>query len=236
MGTSKAALEWHGSTMLRRVSGIVGRVVDGPVVVVRAPGQALPAVTPGVEVVQDAREALGPVAGLAAGLSALAGVAEVAFVSATDTPFLHPAYVGAVLAALDDDHDVVLPHVAGHQQPLAAAYRVELAPLARELVAADRLRPAFLFERSRVRTLGEAELLADAAVAALDPRLESVRNLNDVAAYEAARAEPAPLVIVQGHGRVRAATLRQAAAAVGARLGDRDGEQPLVAGDVVSFG
>ena len=43
MGTPKAALEWHGSTLLRRTVGIVTRVTDGPVVVVRAPGQSLPA-------------------------------------------------------------------------------------------------------------------------------------------------------------------------------------------------
>ena len=34
MGTAKAALEWHGSTLLRHVTGIVGRAVDGPVIVV----------------------------------------------------------------------------------------------------------------------------------------------------------------------------------------------------------
>jgi molybdopterin-guanine dinucleotide biosynthesis protein A len=43
MGTPKAALEWHGSTLLRRVTGIVARATGDPVVVVRAPGQELPA-------------------------------------------------------------------------------------------------------------------------------------------------------------------------------------------------
>ena len=56
MGSPKAALEWHGSTLLRRITGIVGRAVDGPVVVVRAPGQALPALPDGVEVVEDLGE------------------------------------------------------------------------------------------------------------------------------------------------------------------------------------
>ena len=42
MGSPKAALDWHGSTLLRRVTGIMGRVVAGPVVVVSAPGQVLP--------------------------------------------------------------------------------------------------------------------------------------------------------------------------------------------------
>src|SRR5690349_6242350 len=34
MGTPKAALEWHGSTLLRRTVGIVARATNGPVVVV----------------------------------------------------------------------------------------------------------------------------------------------------------------------------------------------------------
>jgi molybdopterin-guanine dinucleotide biosynthesis protein A len=38
MGTPKPALEWHGSTLLRRTVGVIARVTDGPVVVVRAPG------------------------------------------------------------------------------------------------------------------------------------------------------------------------------------------------------
>ena len=45
MGRPKASLEWHGSTLLHRVTGIVSRAVDGPVVVVRAAlahGSALP--------------------------------------------------------------------------------------------------------------------------------------------------------------------------------------------------
>src|SRR5918911_5539062 len=93
MGSPKAALEWHGSTLLRRISGIVGRAVDGPVVVVRAPGQELPALPPGVEVVEDAREGRGPLQGLAAGLAAIGERAEAAYVSSTDAPLLHPAFV-----------------------------------------------------------------------------------------------------------------------------------------------
>ncbi len=42
MGAPKAALEWHGSTLLRRTVAIVARATGGPVVVVRANGQDLP--------------------------------------------------------------------------------------------------------------------------------------------------------------------------------------------------
>src|SRR5690349_10632323 len=97
MGTPKAALDWHGSTLLRRVTGIVDRAVAGPVVVVSAPGQTLPELHPSVEVVEDAREGRGPLQGLAAGLAAIDDRAEAAYVSSTDVPLLHPAFVQHVI-------------------------------------------------------------------------------------------------------------------------------------------
>src|SRR5205814_808987 len=82
-------------------------------------------------VVDDPREGLGPVQGLAAGLAAVADRAEVAFVSSTDMPFLHPAFVRRVLrAAQQDGVDVGLPVARGYPQPLAASYRVALAAAA----------------------------------------------------------------------------------------------------------
>jgi molybdopterin-guanine dinucleotide biosynthesis protein A len=42
MGRPKAGLAWHGSTLLRRVTGVVARELDGPIVVVRAPGRISP--------------------------------------------------------------------------------------------------------------------------------------------------------------------------------------------------
>src|SRR4051812_6529431 len=203
MGSPKAALEWHGSTLLRRVCGIVGRAVDGPVVVVRAPGQELPTLPAAVELVEDAHEGRGPLQGLAARPAAGRDRAPVAYVPSTDVPLLHPRFVARVLAALDDDIDVVLPHVGGFPQPLAAAYRTALADTVERLIAEDRMRPAFLFEACRVRRLDAAALLGDPALAALDPDLDSVLNLNAPDDYEAARTRPAPEVTVQRFGALR---------------------------------
>src|ERR1700744_3575539 len=174
MGSPKASLDWHGSTLLRRVTGLAQRTVDGPVVVVRAPGQDLPVIHPSVEVVEDEREGRGPLQGLAAGLAAIGDRAQRAYVSSTDVPLLHPAFVQHVLRRLDDDFDVVLPEIGGYRQPLSAAYRVELLSTVEELIAADNMRPAFLFERCRVLHLSGEAMLEDRALAALDPRLESV--------------------------------------------------------------
>ena len=261
MGTPKAALEWHGSTLLRRVTGIVGRAVDGPVLVVRAPGQVLPSLESHVEIAEDSQEGLGPLQGIAVGLAALTGRVEAAFVCSTDLPFLHAAFVARVLRALDDGPDpadVALPHARGYPQPLAAAYRTALAPAVQRLVDARRLRPAFLFEHCRVARLDDAVLLADPVLAAVDPELDSVLNVNEPADYRTAYERPVPEVTVQRYGAlasnghrgprvVRAATLAAAAAAAGLRLdrhvvaalnGDqisRDGELPLAVGDTVAF-
>jgi len=257
MGTPKGALEWHGSTLLRRSVGILARVTDGPVLVVRAPGQALPGLPAHVEVVDDPREGLGPVQGLAAGLAAAVGRADVAFVCSTDLPFLHPAFVRRVLRAAEDGADVGLPVARGYPQPLAASYRTALAPVAERLVAQERLRPAFLFEECAVIRLSEADLRRDPVLAALDPELDSVLNVNEPGEYQAARARPAPEVTIQRFGAladghrgpqaVRAATVAGAAAEAGLALdghvvaalnGDqitRDGQTPLVTGDTVFF-
>jgi molybdopterin-guanine dinucleotide biosynthesis protein A len=149
VGSPKPALDWHGSTLLRRVSGLAQRTVDGPVVVVRAPGQDLPGLPPSIEVVSDAREGRGPLQGLAAGLTAIGDRAEIAYVSSTDVPLLHPAFMRRVIEAVSDDVDVVLPEIHGFRQPLSAAYRLSLLPEVEALIHADQLKPAFLFERCR---------------------------------------------------------------------------------------
>ena len=261
MGTPKAGLAWHGSTLLRRTVSIVARATDGPVVVVRAVGQALPDLPAGIQVVDDPRDGKGPLQGIAAGLAALADRAEIAFISSTDMPFLHPAFIRRVLRVLADDAavDVALPVARGYPQPLAAAYRIRLAETAERLVKEDRLRPAFLFDECAVVRLTDSVLRQDPLLAALDPDLDSVLNVNTLDDYQQARARPAPEVTIQlfgafargGNSRgpraVRAATLAAAADAAGltfdghvtaALNGDqitRDPDTALAAGDLVYF-
>ena len=257
MGSPKAALDWHGSTLLRRVSGLAQRTVEGPVVVVRAPGQELPGLPPSIEVVSDAREGRGPLQGLAAGLAAIGDRAEVAYVSSTDVPLLHPAFMRRVIEAVSDDVDVVLPEIHGFRQPLSAAYRLSLLPEVEALIRADRLKPGFLFERCRVLTLDDASMLRDPALAAVDPGLASVRNLNEPGDYREVRTQPAPEIEVgratlatngaARSERVPAWSLGQLADTLGLILDERvvatlnghlitcDRELPLVAGDAVGF-
>jgi molybdopterin-guanine dinucleotide biosynthesis protein A len=93
---------------------------------------------------------------------------------------------------------------------LAAAYRTSLAELAERLVKEDRLRPAFLFAEAAVSRLDDATLLADPVLAALDPGLDSVLNVNTPDDYQAASQSP---------GSRRAASVVAGDNARGGRLG-----------------
>jgi molybdenum cofactor guanylyltransferase len=259
MGRPKAALEWHGSTLLHRTTALLARTVGGPVLVVAAPRQDLPELPPGVEVVTDPVDGQGPMRGLATGLAALRERATVAFVCSTDLPFLHPALVRRVLRALaDTEADVVLPVARGYRQPLAAGYRTSLAGLVEELLGEGDLRPGMLFRHCQVTQLDDEALLADPDLARNDPSLDSLLNVNEPDDYAAALTRPQPAVLVERFGAlasggqrgartVRAASLGAAATAVGVVLdrhvvaalnGDqmtRDTRLPLVAGDTVAF-
>ncbi|MEJ3653627.1 molybdenum cofactor guanylyltransferase [Actinomycetes bacterium KLBMP 9759] len=249
MGTAKAGLAWHGSTLLYRTAALLRRTVGGPVLVVGAPGQLLPQLPHDVELVADPVEGLGPMQGLAVGLTAVGDQWPAAFVCSTDMPFLHPAFVRRVLrgfAEVDPPPDIVLPVTGGFRQPLAAAYRTSLALPVTRLLAAGNLRPGMLYEHCAVARLDDAALLRDAELARLDPALDSVVNVNTTDDYAAALARPAPDVLVGGQ-HVRAATLAEAAAAAGFTLdatsavtlnGDQvpaDPRLPLVAGDAVDW-
>jgi len=184
MGQPKAWLPFGGELMLQRVVRVLREVVD-PVVVVAAPGQDVPALPADVAIVRDEVEGRGPLAGLAAGLAALEGKADAAYLSSCDVPFLKPEFVRRVVTFLTPDSqlptpDIAVPKVGDYHHPLAAAYRVGVLPHVRELLAADRLRPVYLFDAVPTRVLEPSDL-ADA-----DPEFASLRNVNTPEEYEAA--------------------------------------------------
>ncbi|MFP5021249.1 molybdenum cofactor guanylyltransferase [Pseudonocardia phyllosphaerae] len=244
MGRPKADLDWHGVPLLTRTVAVLGRAVDGPLVVVRAAGQQLPPcpawLAGRVEVCDDPVPDLGPLPAIGVGLRAVGDRAEAAFVASVDLPLLHPAYAARVLDRIEQ-HDVVLPKALGHRQPLAAAYRTTLAPVIADLTAAGEGRPPSLFARCDVRHLTEDELFADPVLSRLDPQLASLTNVNTPEEFAAALALPPPEVTVEEHGAARAARAATAGALGPVRLADPSvgpqdplpPEFPLVTGDVL---
>ncbi len=132
-GRDKASAILRGRPLLQFVADTV-TMVCSPLVVVRAHGQALPALawSPSpIVVVEDFAEAEGPVAGLIAGLRAVRE--PLAFVTSCDAPLLRTALMEGLREAVAG-FEAAIPEVEGRRQPLVAVYRV--APALRALETA----------------------------------------------------------------------------------------------------
>jgi molybdopterin-guanine dinucleotide biosynthesis protein A len=178
MGRPKAWLPFAGELMLPRVIRLLGEAVH-PIVVVAALDQEVPPLPAEVAVVRDAEKGRGPLQGLAAGLNALRGHAEAAYLSSCDVPFLQPAFVRRLIDLLGD-YAICVPRVGDYHHPLAAVYRLDVADAVARLLREDRLRPFFLFEAVPTRIVDAAELTD------VDPTLQTLRNLNTPEDYEKA--------------------------------------------------
>ena len=170
MGSSKALLPFGSETMLQRVVRLLSTVVS-PLVVVAAPEQVLPELPSAVTITRDEREGRGPLEGLRAGLKALPAGVEIAYVTSCDVPLLVPQFVLRMVDLLDD-HDISVVEIDGFAHPLSAVYRRQTLPHIEDLLAQDRLRPAFLFDAVRTRRVQREELVT------VDPELSTLRNLN----------------------------------------------------------
>ena len=157
---------------------IVGEATT-PVIVVAAPDQELPTLPDSVLVARDEMGGRGPLQGIAAGLGAIQGRAEAAYLSSCDVPFLRPAWIRRMIDLLGS-HRLCVPKVGEHHHPLAAVYRADVLPAVDQLLARDRMRPVFLFEEVDTRVV-TADELAD-----IDPDCASLRNLNTPDDYSAA--------------------------------------------------
>src|SRR5216684_9392872 len=141
MGRPKAWLPFAGELMLSRVVRLLGDAVN-PVVVVAAPDQEVPPLPLDVPIVRDADKGRGPLQGLAAGLAALRGEADAAYLSSCDVPFLQPAFVRRLIDLLGE-HAICVPRVGDYHHPLAAVYRLDVVDTVARLLAENRLRPFF---------------------------------------------------------------------------------------------
>lgn len=182
------------------------------IVVVAAEGQALPALPEKVQIARDKRPERGPLEGLRAGLAAIGDRADAAYATSCDVPLLAPAFVERLFELMSDslvvigqssvasgdsatDHGqlttdgtphsafkIVVPRDGKYHHPLAAVYRTSVLPAIEELLAADRLRPVFLFGKCSTFEVPVDEFRD------VDPELHSLMNCNRPEDYEAALA------------------------------------------------
>ena len=177
MGTPKALLPFGPETMLQRVVRLLSNLV-APIVVVAAHDQELPALSSNVIIARDERDGRGPLEGLRAGLKALPQGVDAAYVTSCDVPLLVPDFVRQMLE-ISRGYDVAVMEIDGFTHPLSAVYRRSTLAHVEELLALDRLRPIFLYERVNTRRVQAEEMSSD-------PELLTLRNLNTREDYERA--------------------------------------------------
>lgn len=186
MGRDKASLPWGEASLLEHLIGGVQQAAE-PVVIVAAPGQALPAMSwsentlAEIEVVRDRHPGCGPVEGVARGLEALTERATAAVVIACDAPLLSAELLCGLSGFLTSDYDCVLPQSEGRLHALPGVYRVELAAELGAMRAAGELRLRDLATRVRTREVDEEELRR------FDRQLVSLMNCNTPAEFAQAR-------------------------------------------------
>ncbi len=183
LGVPKAWLPWDGRPLLLEVVERLAPLAAAEPWVAARPGQDLP---PGpYRRADDDVEDGGPLAGLAAGLAAIAAHspdARVA-VAACDYPFADPGLFRS-LARARPRADLVVPRCGGHLHPTHAVWRASLAAACRSALASGerRVRP--------VLEAAGAEIVDADSLGVADPELVLL-NVNDPESLARAR-EAAP--------------------------------------------
>ncbi len=184
MGRDKAFIDVGGETLAARTARVVSAICDH-VIVVGAPGRALPALQDGVATAFDDERFQGPIAGIVAGLAALPiDATSHVLVVGVDLPRLHEEPLRALLALAPPERAVALAR-EGEVEPLPSW--LPTARLRDALLAsrADRSLRALLRDLE-VRAVTTDEIMVEAPrLASLDPGLATLRDADDEASLGA---------------------------------------------------
>ncbi len=177
----KGALELAGRSFLERIVSTVAAEVDH-VIVVAAPGQAVPALPEGVEIVRDSEPEGGPLAGLRDGLVVAAGRTpppRTTFVCGCDAPLLGRAVVRLLVGrGLETGAAWVVPESAGHPQVLLSAIAPSLLPRITAYLATGRRDLRGLLAILDAEAPRLVVRLTAAELAAVDPAGDAVLDVD----------------------------------------------------------
>jgi molybdopterin-guanine dinucleotide biosynthesis protein A len=179
MGRDKAALPIGAETFLERAIRVAREITTDVIVVARA-SQPAP---PGVRIVHDPIENLGPLAGMAEGLAA--STSDLNVVIACDMPLIKSAVLQRLVDAIGD-HDACVAMIDGHASVLCGVYRSRVAPVARQLLDEGERRVTALADRIATKRV-DAAALRD-----IDPDLETFFSCDTPEAYRQLRTGSAP--------------------------------------------
>lgn len=181
MGRAKALLPFGDEVLLQRITRILVEVLQ-PLIVVASPGQSLPDLSAGIEVVYDRNPNCGPLEGLATGLRSVPLGRSSAFVTGCDSPFITSMFVERILSLLGD-YAVAVPKADGRYHPLCAAFNKDTLTYIEAMLTAGERRMGLLIESIKKREVLESEW------SDVDPFSKSLCNLNTPEDYANALRE-----------------------------------------------
>ena len=185
LGRDKAVEVIGGTTVLQRVVDVVS-TLSSDVLLITAPGPGeRPLDTrPGLRWLSDLYPGKGSLGGIYTGLYHASFYHSL--VVACDMPFLNLPLL-RYLVEQAPGHDIVIPYIGTHQEPLHAVYSRDCLGPMRDLIEQDCLQIIRLLPLVRVRRVAEPE------IDRFDPERLCFFNINTLADLEWARRKAAAL-------------------------------------------
>lgn len=156
MGSNKALLEWNGSSVLEQVIQAMAPAVNSIIVSAGANTAAYKALP--YDCVQDYYPGKGPLAGLHAALKA--SQTDWNLVCACDMPLIEPSFFKGMkwLTESGQEHQAIVPRLAGRVHPLAGAYHRHVLPELEQRLIDNRLKVTQWLEEISCRYVDVDEL------------------------------------------------------------------------------
>jgi molybdopterin-guanine dinucleotide biosynthesis protein A len=167
-GSNKAFLRLGGQLLIERAVEKLGRLSDDLILVANEPA-AFRALGLAVRLVRDIEPGKGSIMGVYSGLQAARY--PFALTVACDMPFLNVPLLRYMIP-MTHGHDVVIPYLDGHLEPLHAIYSRTCLSAMDGVLKQGRRRIISFFDRVRVRRVDARE------VDIFDPQRLSVLNVN----------------------------------------------------------
>jgi molybdopterin-guanine dinucleotide biosynthesis protein A len=176
-GINKAFVEINGRPMIQHVLDSLKACFD-TVYIVAKDSAAYAGL--GIAVIEDRLPLQSPLAGIHAGLAAVA--TDYVFCCPCDTPFLAPPLIRTLLAEVTAGVDVVVPRLGPYYQPLCAIYSRRCLPVIAAMLAEGELKVDHLYGAVVLKEVPESRLRR------ADPHLRAFININTPADLETVAA------------------------------------------------
>lgn len=174
-GVNKALLKINGKSIIEREIEVLDAIFDETIIITNNPEnyEFL-----GKPLFNDVVPGKGSLGGLYTGL--LRARNHYSFFVPCDMPFLDTRIINVLLSKLDN-HDIVIPKINGHLEPMHAIYSKKCIPHIKKLMTGDDLKIKLLFHEVDTYEISED------CVRKFDPAFDFIMNVNTPKDFEDAK-------------------------------------------------